>query len=98
MSGGLKLHEFQKEGVVKAVNALSLASIETQPGIYRKSQCFLLFDEMGLGKTLQAFEILKNMKLTGPTLIVVPSSCVEIWSANEHYSHQFDIRIFLKDG
>ncbi len=94
----LQLHEFQKEGVDKAVNALVGASIETHDGIFRKPKCFLLFDEMGLGKTLQSFEILKRLDTNGPTLVVVPSSCVEIWSDNKHYSHLFDIRIFLKDG
>ncbi len=61
------------------------------------------YSSQGLGKTIQAFETLiqligKNHTGNLPTLIVVPSACIDIWSKNEYYSADFDMRIFLKEG
>jgi len=103
MSKKPKLYNFQIEGTQRAVKALVSEQIETVGGSYRKGHCFLLHDEMGLGKTIQAFETLTELIKQGhngslPVLIVVPSSCIHIWSKNEYYSQDFDVRIFLKEG
>lgn len=45
--------------------------------------CGILADEMGLGKTIQTLALiqhLKENKITGPTLIVAPTSVITNWS------------------
>jgi len=93
MSKRVKLYDFQITGIDTAVHALQNATIEMSDGFEKRSNCFLLHDEMGLGKTIQAFEIMKRLDLKGPSLVVVPSSCIHIWQENEYYKNFFDIRI-----
>ena len=84
----VKLYNFQSEGIDIAVDKLINGEIEE-----KKTHAFLLCDEMGLGKTIQAFGIRKRLNLSGPTLVVAPSSCQHIWTSKE-YEDDVDVRIF----
>lgn len=98
-SSSLVLFDFQKEGVDIVTNALTHAVIPDSKNNMFQPKAFLLYDEMGLGKTIQSYKIIKKMSFTGlPVLIVAPSACIDIWSQNEYYKDDFDIRLFLKNG
>jgi SNF2 family DNA or RNA helicase len=88
MTKRVKLYKFQEEGIDIAVDRLLNGQIDD-----KKTHAFLLCDEMGLGKTVQAFGIRKRLNLSGPTLVVAPSSCQHIWTSKE-YEADVDVRIF----
>ncbi|KAJ1374139.1 hypothetical protein KIN20_036760 [Parelaphostrongylus tenuis] len=72
LESGCKLHEYQTTGL----NWLVL--------MHEKGFNCILGDEMGLGKTIQVIAFLaylKEAKVRGPHLIVVPSSTIENWIA-----------------
>lgn len=98
MKRPFKTYDFQEEGIERAVTALQTVTLEGVNGVAFNPHAFLLHDEMGLGKTIQAFEILLRLNLNGPVLIVVPSSCIHIWTQNEHYSSRFDVRTFVRES
>lgn len=55
--------------------------------MYKKGFNCILGDEMGLGKTIQIVAFLawlKEHKVDGPHLIVVPSSTIENWMSEVH--------------
>lgn len=89
MTKRVKLYNFQEKGIDFAVDKLINGQIDD-----KKTHAFLLCDEMGLGKTVQAFGIRKRLNLSGPTLVVAPSSCQHIWTSKE-YEDDVDVRIFL---
>lgn len=81
MKRARELFEHQKDGIQTILGAFRNGSIDGRP-----ISSFLLFDEMGLGKTLQAQEVILQMNLKCPSLVVCPSSCVHVWTTDDRFS------------
>lgn len=102
----LRLFPFQEEAVGHILDAWRnrkyvAKDVQTGPqgehkdALYRlaPARCFLLFDEMGLGKTIQALSALRRLEgRTRPSLIVVPSTCLDEWTKEllRHFGGDFD--------
>ena len=100
----LQLYDYQETGVQKILEALLHSQVRCQDGLYRHVHAFLLHDEMGLGKTIQTWETLRRLQLmnqlTGPSLVLCPSSCAHVWTKEDyatHFANDFHVHTTICD-